>query len=56
MLPARVLARRTKCAYQSSKCPFWIPDVTPSPDRNQFLHGIVHEVEAAANEVGVMLK
>jgi len=33
-----------------------IPDVTPSPERNQFLHEVVGEVEAAANEVGVVLK
>jgi len=33
-----------------------IPDVTPSPDRNQFLHEVVGEVEAAATEIGVMLK
>ena len=33
-----------------------VPDVTPSPDRNQFLHQVVQEVEQAANEVGVVLK
>lgn len=33
-----------------------IPDVTPSPDRNQFLHEVVGEVEQAANEAGVVLK
>jgi hypothetical protein len=33
-----------------------IPDITPSPDRNQFLHEVVAEVETAANEVGVVLK
>jgi hypothetical protein len=33
-----------------------IPDVTPSPDRNQFLHEVVGEVESAASEVGVVLK
>lgn len=33
-----------------------IPDVTPSPDQNQFLHQVVSEVEAAAQDVGVVLK
>ncbi len=33
-----------------------IPDVTPSPDRNQFLHEVVGEVDAAAREIGVVLK
>jgi hypothetical protein len=33
-----------------------IPDVTPSPDRNQFLHEVVGEVDAAAKEIGVVLK
>ncbi len=33
-----------------------IPDVTPSPDRNQFLHEVVGEVNAAAKEIGVVLK
>lgn len=32
-----------------------IPDVTPSPDRNQFLREVVVEVEAAAEEVGARL-
>ena len=32
-----------------------IPDVTPSPDRNQFLREVVAEVEAAAEEVGARL-
>jgi len=33
-----------------------IPDVTPSPDRNQFLHEVVAEVEAAAGEIGALLR
>jgi hypothetical protein len=32
-----------------------VPDVTPSPDRNQFLREAVAEVEAAAKELGVRL-
>lgn len=32
-----------------------VPDVTPSPDRNQFLHDVVAEVQAAATEVGAKL-
>jgi hypothetical protein len=32
-----------------------IPDVTPSPDRNQFLHEVATEVEAAAAEIGASL-
>ena len=32
-----------------------VPDVTPSPDRNQFLREVVAEVEAAAEEVGARL-
>jgi hypothetical protein len=32
-----------------------IPDVTPSPDRNQFLWDVAGEVEAAADEVGATL-
>ena len=32
-----------------------IPDVTPSPDRNQFLREVVAEVKAAAEEVGAKL-
>ncbi len=32
-----------------------VPDVTPSPDRNQFLHEVVAEVEGAAAEVGARL-
>lgn len=32
-----------------------VPDVTPSPDRNQFLRDVVTEVEAAANEIGARL-
>ena len=33
-----------------------IPDVTPSPDRNQFLRQIVTEVEKAADETGSVLE
>ena len=33
-----------------------VPDATPSPDRNQFLHEIVTEVEQAANETNAELK
>jgi len=33
-----------------------VPDVTPSPDRNQFLREVVGEVEAAASEVGAKLE
>ena len=32
-----------------------VPDVTPSPDRNQFLREVVAEVEAAAEKVGARL-
>ncbi len=32
-----------------------VPDVTPSPDRNQFLHEVEAEVAAAAEEVGAQL-
>ncbi|SRR6266568_3250395 len=32
-----------------------VPDVTPSPDRNLFLHEVVAEVAAAAEEVGARL-
>ena len=32
-----------------------VPDVTPTPDRNQFLREVVAEVEAAAEEVGATL-
>lgn len=32
------------------------PDVTPSPDRNQFLREIVAEVEAATKEIGAILQ
>jgi hypothetical protein len=32
-----------------------VPDVTPSPDRNQFLRDVVAEVEAAATETGAQL-
>lgn len=33
-----------------------VPDATPSPDRNQFLHEIVAEIEQAANETSVVLE
>ncbi len=33
-----------------------VPDVTPSPDRNEFLREVVAEFETAANEVGVELR
>lgn len=33
-----------------------VPDVTPSPDRNRFLHEVVGVVEAVALEVGVELR
>lgn len=33
-----------------------VPDVTPSPDRNQFLRQIITEVENAADETGSVLK
>jgi len=33
-----------------------VPDVTPSPDRNQFLHEVVGEVDSAAKEVGAKLE
>lgn len=33
-----------------------IPDVTPSPDRNQFLKEVILEVEAAAEETGASLE
>lgn len=32
-----------------------IPDITPSPDRNLFLHEVVAEVEGAATEAGARL-
>lgn len=32
-----------------------VPDITPSPDRNQFLRDVVVEVQAAAEEVGARL-
>ena len=32
-----------------------VPDVTPSPDRNQFLKEVVREVHSAANEIGARL-
>ena len=33
-----------------------VPDVTPSPDRNQFLREVIAEVEGAAGETGVALE
>lgn len=33
-----------------------VPNVTPSPDRNQFLHLVVAEVEDAAKETGALLR
>ena len=33
-----------------------VPDVTPSPDRNQFLREVIAEVENAAQETGVVLE
>ena len=33
-----------------------VPDVTPSPDRNQFLKEVIAEVEAAAEETGAALE
>lgn len=33
-----------------------IPDVTPSPDRNQFLREVIAEVEGAARETGAVLE
>lgn len=33
-----------------------VPDITPSPDRNQFLREVNLEVEAAANDEGAVLK
>ena len=33
-----------------------IPDVTPSPDRNQFLHLVVAEVQEATRESGAVLR
>ena len=33
-----------------------VPDVTPSPERNKFLHEIIAEVEKAANETGSVLE
>lgn len=33
-----------------------IPDVTPSPDRNKFLHIVVAEVEESAKEAGAILR
>jgi len=32
-----------------------VPDVTPSPDRNQFLRDVIAEVEEAARETGSVL-
>lgn len=33
-----------------------VPDVTPSPDRNQFLREVIAEVEQAAKETGAILE
>ena len=33
-----------------------VPDVTPSPDRNQFLREIIAEVEKAAGETDIVLE
>jgi hypothetical protein len=33
-----------------------VPDVTPSPDRNEFLHEVAEAVEKAATELGVRLR
>jgi hypothetical protein len=33
-----------------------IPDVTPSPDHNQFLRKVITEVEGAARETGAVLE
>ncbi len=33
-----------------------VPDMTPSPDRNQFLREVLEEVEAAASAVGIELR
>ncbi len=33
-----------------------VPDVTPSPNRNEFLHEVTAEVEAAAEELEAILK
>lgn len=33
-----------------------VPDVTPSPDRNQFLRHVITEVEKAADETGALLE
>lgn len=33
-----------------------IPDVTPSPDRNQFLREVVAEVEGAAKQIGALVR
>ena len=33
-----------------------VPDVTPSPDRNQFLHEVIAEVEEAAKNAGATLE
>jgi hypothetical protein len=32
-----------------------VPDMTPSPDRNHFLHDVLKEAQAAADEVGAQL-
>ena len=33
-----------------------VPDATPSPDRNQFLKEVIHEVDGAAQETGAVLE
>lgn len=33
-----------------------VPDVTPSPDRNEFLHQVVQAVETAATELEIDLR
>ncbi len=33
-----------------------VPDVLPSPDRNQFLHVVVAEIQEAARESGAVLR
>jgi hypothetical protein len=33
-----------------------VPDVTPSPDRNQFLRDVLAQLDAVADEVGARLE
>ena len=33
-----------------------VPDVTPSPDRNQFLREVIDEIDSAAHDVGAILQ